>query len=126
MTPTSTFHFSDCDEADPQFSLSSCVTPVRRLAGDQMVNLSSWTNVLEEVLSWLLEAEDHLLSLNSLGQKQLETVKSRFYNHEDFMLELRSHQSAVGEVSPTGRIQKLIFYFNKICLQQLGWLGDLK
>ena len=27
-----------------------------------------------QVLSWLLEAEDHLLSLNSLGQKQLETV----------------------------------------------------
>ena len=69
------------------------------MEGDQMVNLSSWTNVLEEVLSWLLEAEDHLLSLNSLGQKNLDTVKSRFYNHEDFMLELKSHQSAVGEVS---------------------------
>ena len=27
-----------------------------------------------QVLSWLLEAEDHLLSLHSLGQKQLETV----------------------------------------------------
>ena len=30
--------------------------------------------VLSQVLSWLLEAEDHLLSLHSLGQKQLETV----------------------------------------------------
>ena len=30
--------------------------------------------VLVQVLSWLLEAEDHLLSLHSLGQKQLETV----------------------------------------------------
>ena len=95
--------FSDCGEADPQYSLSSCVTPVRKLAGDQMVSLSSWTNVLEEVLSWLLEAEDHLLSLNSLGQKHLDTVKSRFYNHEDFMLELKSHQSAVGEVSEAVR-----------------------
>ena len=61
-------------------------------------NMTGWTNVLEEVLSWLLEAEDHLMSLNSLGQKHLETVKSRFYNHEDFMLELKSHQNAVGEV----------------------------
>ena len=31
-------------------------------------------HVLSQVLSWLLEAEDHLLSLHSLGQKQLETV----------------------------------------------------
>ena len=58
-------------------------------------------------LSWLLEAEDHLLSLNSLGQKHLDTVKSRFYNHEDFMLELKSHQSAVGEVSEAERIKMI-------------------
>ena len=64
-----------------------------------VVSLVSWTQDLEEVLSWLLEAEDHLLSLHSLGQKHLETVKAKFYNHEDFMLELKSHQSAVGEVS---------------------------
>ena len=90
-----------------------------------------------QVLSWLLEAEDHLLSLHSLGQKQLETVsinddidledddgdagageammtlmtllmikimmmmvqvRQRFYNHEDFMLELQSHQGAVRKV----------------------------
>lgn len=74
------------------------------IAGEQMLSLTSWTNVVEEVLSWLLEAEDHLLSLNSLGQKHLETVKTRFYNHEDFMLELKSHQSAVGEVSFTFNI----------------------
>ena len=74
------------------------------IASEQMLSLASWTNVVEEVLSWLLEAEDHLLSLNSLGQKHLETVKTRFYNHEDFMLELKSHQSAVGEVSFTFNI----------------------
>ena len=66
--------------------------------GDQALSLPAWANILEEVLSWLLEAEDHLLSLHSLGQKHLETVKTRFYNHEDFMLELKSHQGAVGEV----------------------------
>ena len=52
-----------------------------------------------QVLSWLLEAEDHLLSLHSLGQKQLETVRQRFYNHEDFMLKLRAHQGAVRKVA---------------------------
>ena len=77
---------------------------MRRVDQDKMTSLDSWTNVLEEVLSWLLEAEDHLLSLNSLGQKHLDTVKSRFYNHEDFMLELKSHQSAVGEVSEAVRM----------------------
>ena len=54
---------------------------------------------LVQVLSWLLEAEDHLLSLHSLGQKQLETVRQRFYNHEDFMLKLRDHQGAVRKVT---------------------------
>ena len=71
-------------------------------------NMTGWTNVLEEVLSWLLEAEDHLMSLNSLGQKHLETVKSRFYNHEDFMLELKSHQNAVGEVI---ELKYVLIYF---------------
>lgn len=64
-----------------------------------VVSLVSWTQDLEEVLSWLLGAEDHLVAINSLGQKNLETVKTRFYNHEDFMLELKTHQSTVGEVS---------------------------
>ena len=84
---------------DPAFSCSPSKTPVRTLVGDQTLTLPAWANILEEVLSWLLEAEDHLLSLHSLGQKHLETVKTRFYNHEDFMLELKSHQGAVGQVS---------------------------
>ena len=62
-------------------------------------DLEAWTRNTEEVLTWLLEAEDHLVAVNSLGQKQLETVKMRFYNHEDFMLELKTYQSTVGEVS---------------------------
>ena len=62
-------------------------------------HLEAWTRNTEEVLTWLLEAEDHLVAVNSLGQKHLETVKTRFYNHEDFMLELKTHQSTVGEVS---------------------------
>ena len=89
------------------------------------IDISALTDrVSSQVLSWLLEAEDHLLSLHSLGQKQLETVsfdrdldfgkdpiivmllmmllikvRQRFYNHEDFMLELQSHQGAVRKVN---------------------------
>jgi dystrophin len=87
---------------DPEFSCSPSKTPVRMVKVAQVVTLPGWANILEEVLSWLLEAEDHLLSLHSLGQKHLETVKTRFYNHEDFMLELKSHQGAVGEVLTQG------------------------
>ena len=65
----------------------------------EALDIEAWTRDTEEVLSWLLEAEDHLVAVNSLGQKHLETVKTRFYNHEDFMLELKTHQSTVGEVS---------------------------
>ena len=65
---------------------------------DHGQDLGTWSRDLEEVLSWLLEAEDHLVAVNSLGQKHLETVKTRFYDHEDFMLELKTHQSTVGEV----------------------------
>ena len=65
----------------------------------EALDIEAWTRDTEEVLSWLMEAEDHLVAVNSLGQKHLETVKTRFYNHEDFMLELKTHQSTVGEVS---------------------------
>ena len=68
-------------------------------SSNEAPDLGTWSRDLGEVLSWLLEAEDHLVAVNSLGHKHLETVKSRFYSHEDFMLELKTHQSTVGEVS---------------------------
>ncbi len=43
--------------------------------------VAGWSAHAEEVLSWLLEAEDHLAGLNSLGQKHLMTVKTRHTAH---------------------------------------------
>ena len=43
----------------------------------ELDGVAGWSAHVEEVLSWLLEAEDHLLALNSLGQKHLMTVKTR-------------------------------------------------
>jgi hypothetical protein len=43
--------------------------------------VAGWSAHAEEVLSWLLEAEDHLAGLNSLGQKHLMTVKTRHAAH---------------------------------------------
>jgi hypothetical protein len=47
----------------------------RQVRGEEGV--AGWSAHVEEVLSWLLEAEDHLMALNSLGQKHLMTVKTR-------------------------------------------------
>ena len=40
---------------------------IREVEGEATV--SGWTNCLEEVLSWILEAEEHLLSLHNLGHR---------------------------------------------------------
>jgi hypothetical protein len=53
----------------------SAVICRRQVRGEEGV--AGWSAHVEEVLSWLLEAEDHLLALNSLGQKHLMTVKTR-------------------------------------------------
>ena len=83
----------------PDPALAPPPSPARHLPVLQGTpDLAAWSGLLEEVLSWLLEAEDRLLSLHSLGQRQLEKVRQRFYNHEDFMLELREHQGAVRKV----------------------------
>lgn len=59
---------------------------------------AGWSAVLEEVVGWLEGAEQHLLALHSLGQRQLETVRQKFYNHEEFMLDLQARQGAVKKV----------------------------
>ena len=60
--------------------------------------MEAWRTDQEEVDSWLLRAEDHLASLNNLGHKHLDTAKRRFYEHEDFMIEIKSHQESIKEV----------------------------
>ena len=62
------------------------------------VSMEAWRTDQEEVDSWLQKAEDHLVSLNNLGQKHLDTAKRRFYEHEDFMIDLKSHQDSIKEV----------------------------
>ena len=90
---------------DPTLGAKISGSPVKSQArkADEELSLEGWTNCLEEVLSWILEAEEHLLSLHNLGHRQLHTVKAKFYNHEDFMLELQNHQGAVGKVLSRGR-----------------------
>uniref|UniRef100_S4R7T6 Dystrophin n=1 Tax=Petromyzon marinus TaxID=7757 RepID=S4R7T6_PETMA len=65
------------------------------------VDLESYQGALEEVLTWLLSAEDTLQGQPDISA-DVEEVKEQFHAHEGFMLELTSHQSSVGNVLHAG------------------------
>ncbi|XP_062912103.1 utrophin-like isoform X3 [Mobula hypostoma] len=65
------------------------------------VDLDSYQAVLEEVLTWLLSAEDTLQMQDDIST-DVEEVKEQFHIHEAFMMELTAHQSNVGNVLQAG------------------------
>ncbi|ERE65230.1 dystrophin-like protein [Cricetulus griseus] len=65
------------------------------------VNLDSYQTALEEVLSWLLSAEDTLQAQGEISN-DVEKVKEQFHAHEGFMMDLTSHQGRVGNVLQLG------------------------
>ncbi|XP_078412683.1 utrophin isoform X4 [Cetorhinus maximus] len=65
------------------------------------VDLDSYQAVLEEVLTWLLSAEDTLHMQDDISS-DVEEVKEQFHIHEGFMMELTAHQSNVGNVLQAG------------------------
>ncbi|XP_067900301.1 utrophin-like isoform X3 [Heterodontus francisci] len=65
------------------------------------VDLDSYQAVLEEVLTWLLSAEDTLQMQGDISS-DVEEVKEQFHIHEGFMMELTAHQSNVGNVLQAG------------------------
>ncbi|XP_027947133.1 dystrophin [Eumetopias jubatus] len=65
------------------------------------VNLDSYQTALEEVLSWLLSAEDALQAQGEISN-DVEEVKEQFHTHEGFMMDLTSHQGRVGNVLQLG------------------------
>ncbi|KAL6041786.1 hypothetical protein STEG23_012291 [Scotinomys teguina] len=65
------------------------------------VNLDSYQTALEEVLSWLLCAEDTLQAQGEIST-DVEKVKDQFHAHEGFMMDLTSHQGRVGNVLQLG------------------------
>ncbi|XP_029903345.1 dystrophin isoform X2 [Myripristis murdjan] len=65
------------------------------------VDLDSYQATLEEVLTWLLSAEDSLHMQDEVSD-DVEEVKEQFHTHEAFMMELTAHQSSVGNVLQVG------------------------
>ncbi|XP_054045187.1 dystrophin isoform X10 [Rissa tridactyla] len=68
--------------------------------GSEM-DLENYQTALEEVLTWLLSAEDSLQAQGEISN-DVEVVKEQFHTHEGFMMELTAHQGRVGNVLQVG------------------------
>ncbi|XP_071801510.1 dystrophin-like isoform X3 [Asterias amurensis] len=79
------------------------VTPSSEASFSDMseVDLESYQGNMETVLAWLLEAEDHLSHQNPISDN-VDEVKEQFHTHEEFMMELTSHQNSVGNALQEG------------------------
>ncbi|XP_026673757.1 dystrophin, isoforms A/C/F/G/H isoform X3 [Ceratina calcarata] len=71
------------------------------LATNVSVELGGYQVALEDVLTWLLEAEDKLNHAPEPGAS-LEVLKQQFHEHETFLMELSGHQDGVGAVLEEG------------------------
>ncbi|XP_054855344.1 utrophin isoform X2 [Eublepharis macularius] len=96
----------ECEEADSQSVVSDdnhgdsrAETPSTVTEVD--LDLDSYQVALEDVLTWLLSAEDTFQEQEDISN-DVEEVKEQFAMHEGFMMELTAHQSSVGSVLQAG------------------------
>uniref|UniRef100_A0A8C4LU85 Calponin-homology (CH) domain-containing protein n=1 Tax=Equus asinus asinus TaxID=83772 RepID=A0A8C4LU85_EQUAS len=82
------------EQEGPRAETPSTVTEVD-------MDLDSYQIALEEVLTWLLSAEDTFQEQEDISD-DVEEVKDQFATHEAFMMELTAHQSSVGSVLQAG------------------------
>jgi len=64
--------------------------------------LKDYQTALEEVLAWLLGADEKLLGMAPVDEADMANVKKQFTELEEFMLQLRDSQEAVGKVLKRG------------------------
>jgi hypothetical protein len=89
----------------PACAVNSPVKQKFRAGGTrfEVEGLDGWMRSMEDALSWIMEAEEHLHSVHNLGHRTIQTVRMKFYAHEDFMLELQNHQEPVGKLLSRGK-----------------------
>uniref|UniRef100_A0A672MYW3 Dystrophin n=1 Tax=Sinocyclocheilus grahami TaxID=75366 RepID=A0A672MYW3_SINGR len=75
----------------------------RKFLTTQEKKMRSYQSALEEVLTWLLSAEDGLQAQPPISSF-VEEVKEQFHTHEGYMVELTSHQGSVGRVLKAGSV----------------------
>nr|XP_049693576.1 dystrophin, isoforms A/C/F/G/H isoform X3 [Helicoverpa armigera] len=66
------------------------------------VELGGYYAAFEEVLAWLLEAEERLAAAREPEGAELAPLKEHFHAHERFLLELAAQQARVGGVLDEG------------------------
>uniref|UniRef100_A0A5F8G5S2 Utrophin n=1 Tax=Monodelphis domestica TaxID=13616 RepID=A0A5F8G5S2_MONDO len=90
----------ECEEEEFSVQVSSrAETPSTVTEMD--MDLDGYQVALEEVLTWLLSAEDTFQDQDDISD-DVEEVKEQFATHEEFMMELTAHQSSVGSVLQAG------------------------
>ncbi|XP_073918838.1 dystrophin isoform X9 [Castor canadensis] len=103
---TQAAYVSSSDLSRSPFPLQHLEAPEDKSVGSSLmeteVNLDSYQTALEEVLSWLLSAEDILQAQGEISN-DVEEVKEQFHTHEGYMMDLTSHQGQVGNVLQLGR-----------------------
>ncbi|XP_052810329.1 dystrophin-like isoform X2 [Mya arenaria] len=82
-------------------SLSSPSSRQSTMSSSGSVDLLSYQDSLENVLTWLLEAEEVIEKQKPIGE-DVTVVKKQFSEHEEFMLELTRHQDSIGAVLRDG------------------------
>ncbi|XP_069641000.1 dystrophin isoform X14 [Haliaeetus albicilla] len=88
-------------QVPPQFleTVEEKTFSTRRMGSEK--DLENYQTALEEVLTWLLSAEDALQAQGDISN-DVEVVKEQFHTHEGFMMELTAHQGRVGNVLQVG------------------------
>uniref|UniRef100_A0A671RYB1 Dystrophin-like n=1 Tax=Sinocyclocheilus anshuiensis TaxID=1608454 RepID=A0A671RYB1_9TELE len=89
-------------EQQRKFLTTQFVSTVQQPLTD-ISGLESYQSALEEVLTWLLSAEDGLQAQPPISSF-VEEVKEQFHTHEGYMVELTSHQGSVGRVLKAGSV----------------------
>ncbi|XP_050565797.1 utrophin isoform X2 [Cygnus atratus] len=93
------FHMQQVVALEEEQGSSRAETPSTVTEVD--MDLDSYQVALEEVLTWLLSAEDAFREQEEISG-DVEEVKEQFATHEAFMMELTAHQSNVGSVLQAG------------------------
>ncbi|XP_076057389.1 dystrophin-like, partial [Oratosquilla oratoria] len=103
--PKASFTMESLDvsiQSDSSFSLeASGGDEKNRPLSTVSIGLGGYQRTLEEVLTWLLGAEDRLAAMPPIAEEP-EEVKQQFHQLEDLMLELTAKQGGIGDVLGEG------------------------
>ncbi|XP_068223554.1 microtubule-actin cross-linking factor 1-like [Palaemon carinicauda] len=110
VLPHATFTMESLDlsvQSDSSFSVEvssedlPAIPKKNRPLSNVSIGLGEYQHTLEEVLTWLLGAEDRLAAMPPIAETTDE-VKDQFHDLEDLMLELTSKQGGIGDVLGEG------------------------